>query len=59
MPLHRFSNWVPMSNTQGDLEEMALLAGQGVGLVHDVRPAGDIVRQMMADAAAVLERLSR
>jgi hypothetical protein len=43
--------------TTGDLEEMPLLAGQGVGQVRDVRPAGDIVREMVDDAAAILFRL--
>ena len=55
--LRRFTNWVPMPTTTGDLDEMPLLAGQGVGQVHDVRPAADIVRQMVAEAAAVLFRL--
>jgi enoyl-[acyl-carrier protein] reductase II len=55
--LRRFSNWVPVPTTTGDLEEMPLLAGQGVGQVRDVRPAGDIVREMVDDAAAILFRL--
>jgi hypothetical protein len=32
---------------------MALYAGQGVGAVTDVRPAGEIVREI-SDGAAVL-----
>lgn len=34
-------------------------AGQSVGLVRDVRPAGQIVRDVMAEAEAVLEKLGR
>jgi NAD(P)H-dependent flavin oxidoreductase YrpB (nitropropane dioxygenase family) len=55
--LRRFTNWLPVPTTTGDLEEMPLLAGQGVGQVRDVRPAGDIVREMVDDAAAILFRL--
>jgi hypothetical protein len=59
MELRRFSNLVPMPSTEGDFEEMALLAGQRVGLIREVKPAGDIIREMMAKATAVLARLSQ
>jgi len=45
---------LPTENTTGDFEEMAWLMGQGVGLVKDIRPAGEIVATMMAEAAQVL-----
>ncbi|MEU7870626.1 nitronate monooxygenase [Dactylosporangium sp. NPDC049140] len=55
MPMHRFSNLVPMRDaTTGDLEEMALLSGQGVGLVHDIRPAADVIASMTAEAEKLL-----
>jgi NAD(P)H-dependent flavin oxidoreductase YrpB (nitropropane dioxygenase family) len=41
----------------GDIEAMTLYAGQSVGLVRDVKPAGEIVREMAADASAILMRL--
>lgn len=56
--LPRFSSWVPVPTTEGDLEEMPLLAGQGVGLVSEVLPAGEIVRRMMDEAAEVLGALA-
>ncbi|HEX2191132.1 MAG TPA: nitronate monooxygenase [Longimicrobiaceae bacterium] len=55
--LRRFTNWVPVATTVGDLEEMPLLAGQGVGQVREVRPAAEIVRELVEEAAAVLFRL--
>ncbi len=55
--LRRFSSFVPMPETEGDLEEMPLLAGQSVGLVKSVKPAGEIIREMMAEAADVVARL--
>ncbi|MGW2229838.1 NAD(P)H-dependent flavin oxidoreductase [Streptomyces formicae] len=54
--LRKFNVLPPTPATEADWEEMPWLMGQGVGLVHDVRPAGDIVRDMMAGAERVLNR---
>ena len=55
--MHKFSNLVPMRDyTTGDLEEMALLAGAGVGLVGAVEPAQDVINQMTAEAQLLLRR---
>jgi NAD(P)H-dependent flavin oxidoreductase YrpB (nitropropane dioxygenase family) len=57
IPMHRFSNLVPMRDaTTGDLEEMALLSGQGVGLVTSIRPAAEVIATMTAEAAKLLGR---
>jgi enoyl-[acyl-carrier protein] reductase II len=54
--LHRFTNLPPMRElTTGDLDEMALLAGQGVGLVGAVESAAEVVARMTADAIAAIE----
>jgi len=42
----------------GDWEEMPWLAGQGVSLIHDIRPAKDIVETMRAEAQDILRRFS-
>jgi NAD(P)H-dependent flavin oxidoreductase YrpB (nitropropane dioxygenase family) len=34
------------------------LAGQGIGAVSEIRPAGDVVRRLVDDAVAVRRRLS-
>jgi NAD(P)H-dependent flavin oxidoreductase YrpB (nitropropane dioxygenase family) len=57
MPLHRFSNMVPMSGATGDVDQMPLLAGQGVGLIHDLPSAGEVIETMMVDAAQRLRDL--
>lgn len=44
----------PTADTTGDFEEMAWLMGQGVGLVRDIRPAGEIVATMMSEAARII-----
>ncbi|MFE7119621.1 NAD(P)H-dependent flavin oxidoreductase [Streptomyces sp. NPDC057654] len=52
--LRKFSVLPPVPETVADWEEMPWLMGQGVGLVHDIRPAGEIVREMMGRAERVL-----
>ena len=59
MDLRRFSNFVPIASTTGDLEEMPLLAGQGVGLVHSVPGAGEVVAAMVAEAEQALGSVRR
>ena len=31
-------------------------AGQGVGLIHEIKPAGEIVRDIVREAEAVIEQ---
>ncbi len=55
--MRRFSNLVPMRGaTTGDFEEMALLAGQGVGIVDGVKSAGSVIADITAQAAEMLGR---
>lgn len=57
MDLHRFTNMVPMREvTTGDLDEMPLLAGQGVGLVDSIEPAATVIARMTEDAIAAIDR---
>jgi NAD(P)H-dependent flavin oxidoreductase YrpB (nitropropane dioxygenase family) len=42
----------------GELREGMMPAGQGVGLVRTIMPAGEIVREMVADAERVLGALA-
>ena len=57
VPMPRFSNLVPMRDlTVGDLEEMALLAGQGVGLVDAVKGASSVIADITAQAELMLGR---
>lgn len=43
----------------GDLTEMIVLAGAGVGAIHALQPAGEVVRQVVAEAAEVLRACGR
>ncbi|MGB9223258.1 MAG: nitronate monooxygenase, partial [Mycobacterium sp.] len=39
-----------------DFGTAAIIVGEGVGRVRDVRPAGDIVREMARDASRILNQ---
>ena len=54
----RYQSATPGTDTEGDIEAMSLWAGQSVGLVAKVQPAGDIVRDIAAEAEAILRRLA-
>ena len=46
-----------MAVRDGDVVHGSVMAGQGAGLVHDIAPAGEIVRRTVAEAEAILARL--
>jgi NAD(P)H-dependent flavin oxidoreductase YrpB (nitropropane dioxygenase family) len=55
--LPRYTNMVPMRGlTTGDLDEMPLLSGQGVGLVDAVKGAASVIADMTAQAVDSLSR---
>jgi nitronate monooxygenase len=53
-PIHRHDTNSPLRMTTGDLEAMALYAGDGVARVKAVRPAAAIIEAMMAEAVAAI-----
>jgi nitronate monooxygenase len=54
----RYSVDDPRPDMSGDIEALALYAGQSAGLVHDILPAGDIVRIIADEAEDVLRHLT-
>jgi NAD(P)H-dependent flavin oxidoreductase YrpB (nitropropane dioxygenase family) len=57
--IRRFMGLTPSVETTGDIESMALYAGQGVGLIHEIKPAAEVVRELVAGAQRILrERLT-
>jgi nitronate monooxygenase len=59
MPVLRFMGLPPNRDASGDVESMDLLAGQGVGLVREIKPAGQIVRELVDNARQIIsERLA-
>lgn len=45
-----------LAELDDNVEERGMLAGMGAGRIHDLKPAGQIVREMVAEAAQILER---
>jgi NAD(P)H-dependent flavin oxidoreductase YrpB (nitropropane dioxygenase family) len=54
----RYRSYTPAADTEGDIDALPLWAGQVVGLVSRVQPAGEIVRTIAAEAGACLRRLA-
>ena len=54
--LLRYSDSGPKPGASGDIEATCLYAGQSAGLVHDIVPAGELVRRIGAEAEAALAR---
>ncbi len=53
----RYSCVTPGADFSGDIEALSMWAGQGVGLVRRLQPAGEIVHEIYGDACAILQRL--
>jgi nitronate monooxygenase len=58
-PILRYSTDSPLRVTTGDLEALALYAGQGAALVGDIVPAAERLHRIMAEARVCLDRLRR
>jgi NAD(P)H-dependent flavin oxidoreductase YrpB (nitropropane dioxygenase family) len=58
-PVYRYDPDAPLTGTTGDVEALALYAGQSAGLVRHVLPAADIVAELTRDAARALSRSDR
>lgn len=50
----KFSAMLPTPASAGDFEEMCMAAGEGVALIKSIRPASEIVSQMMEGARSML-----
>ncbi|MEU5060296.1 MULTISPECIES: nitronate monooxygenase [unclassified Streptomyces] len=49
-PYLRYQDAVPLAGMTGDVDAMALYAGQSAGLIRDILPAATIVARTMAEA---------
>jgi nitronate monooxygenase len=55
-PLLRYSDDSAKRRATGDIEATCLYAGQSVGLVRDLLPAGELVRRLVRETEAALDR---
>jgi len=56
MPVLRFMWLPPNRDASGEIESMDLLAGQGVGLVGEIKAAGEIVRELVDEARQIVSQ---
>lgn len=55
----RYSAYIPEPGVTADLEHMALYAGESCELVNDIKPAAQIVRDLVQEADGALRRLDQ
>ncbi|PSH61210.1 2-nitropropane dioxygenase [Phyllobacterium brassicacearum] len=58
-PVRRYSFASLLSGGQGDIDDFVIYAGESVGLVREIRPASDIVRALIDDAAQTMAQRTR
>ncbi len=52
----RFMGYPPSTDATGDIGSMGLLAGQGVGLVREIKPAAQNIEELLDDARQIIEQ---
>ncbi|KAH9328898.1 hypothetical protein KI387_001006, partial [Taxus chinensis] len=52
----RFAGTAPNKTTVGDLENMVMYAGQGVGLIKEILPAANVVKSLVEGAQLIIEQ---
>jgi len=57
-PMRRFNSFPAVPEMTGDADELAMPAGEGVGLIQAIEPAAAVIDRMMADAEAILRGLA-
>jgi NAD(P)H-dependent flavin oxidoreductase YrpB (nitropropane dioxygenase family) len=58
-PIVRYQSYTPGADVEGDVDALSLWAGQGVGLVSKMQPAGDIVKEIADEARLILRHLAQ
>jgi NAD(P)H-dependent flavin oxidoreductase YrpB (nitropropane dioxygenase family) len=56
MPVLRFMGMPPNSDSSGDIELRSLLASQVVGQIHDIKPAKEIVRDLVEGVREIFKQ---
>lgn len=52
--IRRFGGPVPNMTTTGDIESMAMYAGQGVGLIKEIWPASEVIKRLVEGAQQLI-----
>jgi NAD(P)H-dependent flavin oxidoreductase YrpB (nitropropane dioxygenase family) len=56
VPMPTFSALPPTPDTTGDFDAMGMPTGEGAQQIREVKPAGEIVREMMHEARSIITR---
>ena len=55
-PVQRFSCLPPTAGTTGDIDKMVMYAGQGCGLIKDVKSVAEIVEELITGAQVAIRK---
>uniref|UniRef100_A0A7N0ZXT6 2-nitropropane dioxygenase n=1 Tax=Kalanchoe fedtschenkoi TaxID=63787 RepID=A0A7N0ZXT6_KALFE len=53
--IRRYAGTVPNVTTTGEIENMAMYAGQSVGLIREILPAGEVVERLIEEAQNLMK----
>ncbi|KAJ8572512.1 hypothetical protein K7X08_009023 [Anisodus acutangulus] len=54
--VRRFAGTVPNATTTGDIESMAMYAGQSIGLIKEILPAGEVLKKIVEGAQRLINQ---
>jgi NAD(P)H-dependent flavin oxidoreductase YrpB (nitropropane dioxygenase family) len=57
MEVPKYGAMPPITGFSGDMESIALYAGESCSLIHDIKPAAQIIQDVVHEAAEVMTRL--
>ena len=55
----KYSAMSPLSGFVGDMEYIALYAGESCTLINEIKPAAEIVRDLVRESEEVIEQMKR
>ena len=59
MEVPKYGAMIPLTNFEGDMESVALYAGESCSLVDEIKPAVQIVRDVVREAESVIATMQR
>ncbi|CAH1440021.1 unnamed protein product [Lactuca virosa] len=54
--IRQFAGTMPNKTTKGDIESMVMYAGEGVGLIHEILPASQVVNRLVEGAQILIQQ---
>ena len=59
MRMVKYMVFPPLTGFTGNLDYVVLYAGESCGLAHNIKPAAQIVRDVVQEATEAMEELTR